>query len=70
MFPPLVAPDPEEAPEFLRANSVDVVFLDVQIPALTGFELLGRFDRHALDIFTTAYDRNALDAFALNSVAG
>ncbi len=62
------ATDPEQALEFLRANSVDVVFLDVQMPGLTGFELLERLDRDVLVVFTTAYDRYALDAFAVNSV--
>ena len=62
------ATDPEKALEFLRANTVDVVFLDVQMPGLTGFELLERLDRDVLVIFTTAYDRYALDAFAVNSV--
>ena len=62
------ATDPEKALEFLRANAVDVVFLDVQMPGLTGFELLERLDRDVLVIFTTAYDRYALEAFAVNSV--
>lgn len=60
--------DPEKALEFLRVNSVDVLFLDVQMPGLTGFELLERLDRDVLVIFTTAYDRYALDAFAVNSI--
>jgi two-component system LytT family response regulator len=46
--------DPEAAVEFLRANVVDVVFLDVQMPGLTGFELLERLDRDVIVIFTTA----------------
>jgi two-component system, LytTR family, response regulator len=62
------ATDPEKGVEFLRTNAVDVVFLDVQMPGLTGFELLERLDRDVLVIFTTAYDRYALDAFAVNSV--
>ena len=62
------ATDPEAALEFLRANAVDVLFLDIQMPGLTGFELLERLDRDVLVIFTTAYDRYAVDAFAVNSV--
>jgi two-component system, LytTR family, response regulator len=60
--------DPEEALAFLQAHTVDVVFLDIQMPGMTGFELLQRLDRHVLVIFTTAYDRYALDAFAVNSI--
>ena len=62
------AVDPEAALEFLRAHDIDVVFLDIQMPGLTGFELLERLDGNPLVIFTTAYDEYALDAFAVNSI--
>jgi two-component system, LytTR family, response regulator len=62
------ATDPEAALEFLQANPVDVLFLDIQMPGLTGFELLERLDAHPLVIFTTAYDQYALNAFAVNSI--
>ncbi len=62
------ATDPETALEFLNAHPVDVLFLDIQMPGLTGFELLERLDAHPLVIFTTAYDRYALNAFAVNSI--
>ena len=60
--------DPEVALEFLRANPVDVLFLDIQMPGLTGFELLERLDRAVTVVFTTAYDRYALDAFGVSSL--
>src|SRR3954468_679036 len=60
--------DSAEALAFLRAAEVDVVFLDVQMPGLTGFELLEQLDRDGPVIFTTAYDRYALDAFSVNSI--
>jgi len=60
--------DPEAALAFLQANSVDVVFVDIQMPGLTGFELLERLDTHPLVIFTTAYDQYALNAFTVNSI--
>ncbi|PYR63388.1 MAG: DNA-binding response regulator [Acidobacteria bacterium] len=60
--------DPEAAVAFLRANDVDVLFLDIQMPGLTGFDLLERLDRNPLVIFTTAYDKYAIDAFAVNSI--
>src|SRR6266699_499356 len=60
--------DSAEALAFLRAAEVDVGFLDVQMPGLTGFELLEQLDRAVPVIFTTAYDRYALDAFSVNSI--
>jgi two-component system, LytTR family, response regulator len=60
--------DPEEALEFLRRNPVDVLFLDIQMPGLTGFELLERLATRVTVVFTTAYDRYAIEAFAVNSI--
>jgi len=60
--------DPEAAVAFLKSHPVDVLFLDIQMPGMTGFELLERLDGHPLVIFTTAYDRYALNAFAVNSI--
>ena len=62
------ATDPEQALAFLRAHPVDVLFLDIQMPGMTGFELLERLDRDPVVVFTTAYDRYALNAFEVNSV--
>ena len=60
--------DPEAALDFLRLHAVDVLFLDIQMPVLTGFELLERLDRDVAVVFTTAYDRYAIEAFGVNSV--
>jgi two-component system LytT family response regulator len=60
--------DPVAALDFLRAHEVDVLFLDIQMPGLTGFELLERLERQPLVIFTTAFDRYALNAFETNSI--
>jgi two-component system, LytTR family, response regulator len=60
--------DPGEALAFLRAHPIDVLFLDIQMPGLTGFELLGELQPQPLVIFTTAYDRYALEAFDVNSI--
>jgi two-component system LytT family response regulator len=62
------ATDPEEALGALVSADLDVLFLDVQMPGLTGFELLDRLDRDLPVIFTTAYDKYALEAFAVNSI--
>lgn len=46
----------------------DLVFLDIQMPRLTGFELLELLDDMPEIVFTTAYDEYALKAFELNAV--
>ncbi|MGA3343978.1 MAG: LytTR family DNA-binding domain-containing protein [Terracidiphilus sp.] len=65
------ATDPAQALEFLNGESgetVDVLFLDIQMPVLSGFDLLSRLDRQPFVIFTTAYDEYALKAFEVNSI--
>ena len=62
------ATDPEEALRVLRELPVDVLFLDIQMPGLTGFELLDRLEAPPLVIFTTAFDQHALKAFEVASV--
>ena len=46
----------------------DIVFLDVQMPKLTGLELLELVEGNPHIIFTTAYDEYAINAFDLNAV--
>lgn len=46
----------------------DLVFLDIQMPKITGFEMLELLDHKPQVIFTTAYDQYALKAFELNAV--
>lgn len=62
------ATDPAEALVFLNARAVDVLFLDIQMPALSGFDVIERLERDPLIVFTTAYDQYALNAFAVNSI--
>src|SRR5262245_18518584 len=59
---------PREAVEFLSHQGVDAVFLDIQMPEMTGFELLQKLPKEPAVVFTTAFDRFALDAFEVNSV--
>jgi two-component system LytT family response regulator len=47
---------------------VDVLFLDIQMPGLNGFELLSRLKVQPFVIFTTAYDQHALRAFETNAI--
>jgi two-component system LytT family response regulator len=46
----------------------DLVFLDIQMPKLTGFEMLELLEHHPAIIFTTAYDQYALKAFEHNAL--
>ncbi len=45
----------------------DIVFLDIQMPKLTGFEMLELLDNPPVIIFTTAYDQYAIKAFEVNA---
>ena len=66
-----VATDPAEAVGFLNAHTsepIDVLFLDIQMPGINGFELLSRLTRQPFVIFTTAYDQHALRAFESNTI--
>jgi two-component system, LytTR family, response regulator len=60
--------EPEEAIATLTSDPVDLLFLDIQMPRLNGFEVLSRLHVQPLVIFTTAYDQYALRAFAVNSI--
>lgn len=46
----------------------DLIFLDIEMPVLNGFEMLGRLDKPPKVIFTTAYDQYAIKAFEENSI--
>lgn len=60
--------DPEAALEALARTPVDVLFLDIEMPALTGFELLRKLVPQPFVVFTTAYNQYALQAFEVNSI--
>ncbi len=63
--------DPVRAVEFLNspdATEIDVLFLDIEMPGMNGFELLSRLKRQPFVIFTTAYDQHALRAFEANTI--
>lgn len=58
----------DEALEKIRHHDPDVVFLDIQMPGKTGFDLLEELDRSPRIIFTTAYDEYAIKAFEFNAL--
>ncbi|MEP7364420.1 MAG: LytTR family DNA-binding domain-containing protein [Acidobacteriota bacterium] len=62
------AQDPEAALAAMQAAPPDAVFLDIEMPGLTGFELLASMTAPPLVVFTTAYHQYALQAFEANSI--
>jgi two-component system LytT family response regulator len=59
---------PSEALAQIEETVPDLLFLDIQMPGLSGFELLGQLRHQPWVIFVTAYDRYALQAFEANSI--
>lgn len=57
-----------EAIEAVAAHAPDLLFLDVQMPRLTGFETLELLDPRPAVVFVTAFDRHAVKAFEVNAV--
>lgn len=57
-----------EAYEGLHQHKVDLMFLDIQMPVITGTDFLRSLADPPLVIFTTAYEQYAVEGFELNSV--
>lgn len=62
------AANAEEGLSKIDSLHPDLVFLDIQMPGKTGFEMLAELDRAPHVIFTTAYDEFALKAFEVNAL--
>jgi two-component system, LytTR family, response regulator len=62
------ARDGEEALAMIAKLEPDVIFLDIQMPGMSGFDLLERLEDLPQVIFTTAYDEYALKAFEVNAL--
>jgi two-component system LytT family response regulator len=62
------AANADEAIELIEQHNPDLLFLDIQMPGKTGFELLEMLDNVPQVIFTTAYDEYALKAFEVNAL--
>jgi two-component system, LytTR family, response regulator len=61
--------DPQQALTELRRQAPDVLFLDIEMPGMSGFELLQELGSpQPLVVFITAYDQYALAAFKVNSI--
>jgi DNA-binding LytR/AlgR family response regulator len=57
-----------DAFEALQTNAVDVLFLDIKMPGITGIDFLKSLKNPPLVIFTTAYNKYAMDGYELNVV--
>jgi len=57
-----------ESIEYIRSNKVDLIFLDIQMEELTGIQLLNALKYRPFVIFTTAYERYAIQGFELDVV--
>lgn len=57
-----------EAMQFLNTEKVDLLFLDIQMPDLTGLEFSKMLSKETRVIFTTAFDQYALDGFKVEAL--
>jgi DNA-binding LytR/AlgR family response regulator len=59
---------PLEVPNFLASNEVDLIFSDIQMPEILGTTFIRSLKKPPLVIFTTAYNKYALEGFELNAI--
>jgi DNA-binding LytR/AlgR family response regulator len=57
-----------KASSFLEANKVDLLFLDISMPNLSGIEMLNSLSHKPMVIFTTAHPKHAMEAFQLDAL--
>ncbi|MET1260635.1 LytTR family DNA-binding domain-containing protein [Flagellimonas sp. DF-77] len=60
--------NPLESVSLIQSKQVDLVFLDIEMPQITGIEFVKSIDTKPLFVFTTAYPEYAIDGFDLNAV--
>ena len=56
------------AKEWLKENEVDLIFVDINMPDMTGVEFVQTLDSKAMVIFTTAYAEYAVEGFKLSAI--
>jgi len=54
--------------EFLRNNNIDLLFIDINMPDITGIDLVKSLEKKPLTIFTTAYKNFAFEGFELEAI--
>lgn len=57
-----------DALNFLKENNVDVIFLDIEMPKVSGLEFTQQMPKDSLIIFTTAYPQYALKSYELDAI--
>ena len=62
------ATNAEEGISKIEMHQPDIIFLDIQMPGQTGFDMLSQLEKAPQVIFTTAYDEFALKAFEVNAL--
>ena len=60
--------NPIDASEYIQSNSVQLIFLDINMPDLSGVEFARTLDKTSKVIFTTAYDKYAVEGFQLQAL--
>lgn len=61
--------NPKNAQQYLSSNTIDVVFLDIDMSGINGFEFLDIFPQRTFAVvFTTAYSHHAIDAFKREAI--
>lgn len=60
--------DPLDALEYLQKQTVDLLFLDINMPNLSGINFPKFLEKSPLFIFTTAYSEYALESYELKAV--
>ena len=58
----------QKALQAIEEHGPDLIFLDIQLPDMNGFELLDQLSTLPYIIFTTAYDQYAIRAFEVNAL--
>jgi DNA-binding LytR/AlgR family response regulator len=60
--------NPLDAVDFLSTHTIDLIFVDIQMPDLTGIEFIRTLEDPPKIIFTTAYEKYAVEGFKLNAI--
>ena len=60
--------EPVKAIEFLRNEEIDLIFLDINMPDISGIQLIATLAVKPMVIFTTAYSNYAVESYNLNAV--
>jgi len=58
----------ESASEFINKETIDLIFLDINMPGINGIEFARSIPKHTLIIFTTAYSQYALDSYEVDAI--